>query len=110
MLNYILRRLLWSIPVMIGVSLITFALMHLAPGGPWDVISSKIVPDDVKLAIARTYGLDKPFQVQYINYMLSAAHGDLGPSYSDTRPVAKVIADEFRSEEHTSELQSPDHL
>src|SRR6266851_4112839 len=95
MLDYIARRLLWSIPVMIGVSLITFALMHLAPGRPWDVISSKIVRNEVKQAFARKYGLDKPFQVQYINYMLSAAHGDLGPSYSDTRPVAKVIADEF---------------
>src|SRR5258708_217956 len=95
MLDYIARRLLWSIPVMVSVSLITFALMHLAPGGPWDVISSKIVRDDVKQAFARTYGLDKPFQVQYIHYMLSAAHGDLGPAFSDTRPVSKIIADEF---------------
>jgi ABC-type dipeptide/oligopeptide/nickel transport system permease component len=95
MLKYILRRFLWSIPVMLGVSLITFVLMHLAPGGPWDVISTKVVRPEVKQAMARTFGLDKPFHVQYINYMLSAARGDLGPSYSDTRSVAKVIADEF---------------
>lgn len=95
MLEYIVRRVLWSIPVMLGVSLITFVLMHLAPGGPWDVISTKVVRPEVKQAMARTFGLDKPFHVQYINYILSAVRGDLGPSYSDTRSVAKVIADEF---------------
>src|SRR5579871_1420645 len=95
MLDYIVRRVLWSIPVMLGVSLITFVLMHLAPGGPWDVISSRVVRPEVKAAMARTYGLDKPFHVQYMTYMLSAARGDLGPSYGDTRPVAKIIADEF---------------
>src|SRR5258708_13410412 len=75
--------------------MVTFALMHLAPGGPWDVISARPVPEDVRQAIARLYGLDKPFHVQYINYILAAAHGDLGPAYSDTRPVSKIITDEF---------------
>jgi oligopeptide transport system permease protein len=95
MAPFIFRRLLWSIPVLLSVSLITFILMHTVPGGPWDMLSSKPLPADIKAAIAKKYGLDQPLVVQYLDYAAGALRGDLGPAYSDTRSVRQIIASDF---------------
>src|SRR3954452_11156593 len=90
-----MRRVLWSIPVLVAVSLITFVLMHLAPGGPWDATAERPIPVENQRQIAAKYGWDQPLHVQYLSYMLGAIHGDLGPSYSETRPVNRIIAEEL---------------
>jgi oligopeptide transport system permease protein len=95
MLAYIIRRILWLVPVFLAVSLITFALMHLTPGGPWDTATPRAVPQAVRDAIKAKYGLDKSLPQQYIDYIWKALHGDLGPSFSSSVPVGTQIAQGF---------------
>lgn len=77
------------IPVLLAVSAITFTIMHLTPGGPFD--RERKIPDTVRANIERKYGLDKPFLVQYADYMIGAVQGDLGPSYRDSRRTVTEI-------------------
>ncbi len=90
MQRYLIRRLLWMIPVLISISLITFVLMHSVPGGPWD--RSKQLAPQVVENLNRRYGLDKPLWEQYTSFVGNAARGDLGVSfiYQD-RKVTDVI-------------------
>src|SRR5689334_6612691 len=95
MLTYILRRIIWLIPVMLAVSIITFSMMHMIPGGPWDAIAGKALPPQTRAAIAKKFGLDKPLTQQYLNYMGGALRFDFGPSFHGTRTVAQIISDGF---------------
>lgn len=79
MTAYIIRRILWMIPVLLTVSVITFALMHNTPGGPW--AREKRLPQATIEALNRAYNLDKPVWEQYLIYIWNASHGDLGPSF-----------------------------
>jgi oligopeptide transport system permease protein len=104
-LTYILRRVLWIIPVLFFVSVITFALMHAVPGGPW--AREKALPAATVELLNDKYGLDEPIVVQYLNW-IGPFHiedgdvaccggilsGDLGPSYKYIdRSVNDIIAD-----------------
>jgi oligopeptide transport system permease protein len=95
MVAYIIRRVLWTIPVIFAVSVITFTLMHLTPGGPWDTASSRPVPEQVKKNIIARYGGDKPIVQQYVDYMSGVLRGDLGPSFSSPRSVNSIISEGF---------------
>ncbi len=90
MTRFIAGRILWLVPVLLFVSLITFTLMHITPGGPWD----KDKPPSAQ-AIANLnakYNLDKPAWQQYLLYMNGVLHGDLGPSYTyQDRSVTSII-------------------
>ncbi len=92
MLLYIVRRLLYAIPIGIGVTFVVFSLVHIAPGDP----ISALMPNDATqqmLEEARAeYGLDKPFVVQYAVWLGRAATGDLGKSIGSGRPVAAEVA------------------
>ncbi|HSM38807.1 MAG TPA: ABC transporter permease [Candidatus Limnocylindrales bacterium] len=81
MAAYIARRSLWLIPVVLAVSLITFLLMHLAPGSPFQQSSDKVLPADVIERLDRQFGLDAPLWQQYLNWLGGMVTGDLGPSY-----------------------------
>jgi len=90
MTKYILHRIFWLIVVLLVVSFITFSLMHLVPGGPWD--KEKTLAPQVVEALNKKYGLDKPFFVQFGNYLLNLLHGDLGISYSrQDRSVTSIL-------------------
>ena len=90
MAKYIVRRVLWLLLVLLVVSFITFVLMHLIPGGPWD--REKALAPQVVANLNAKYGLDKPFVVQYANYVWGLLHGDLGVSYSfQDRGVAQIL-------------------
>ena len=92
MINYLARRILWIIPVLFAVSIITFFLMHAVPGGPWD--AEKRLPASVQARLNAQYGLDKPLYEQYIQWAGGFVTGDLGPSYrSRDRRVNDIIAD-----------------
>ncbi|NLV74085.1 MAG: ABC transporter permease [Chloroflexi bacterium] len=92
-LRFIARRALWTIPVLILIAVVTFVLMHLAPGGPWDKDPGKRNVDAITLKnLERLYGLDKPAWRQFTAYMIGdfdhegewkfgAIGGNLGPSY-----------------------------
>lgn len=90
MTRYILNRILWLIIVLLVVSFITFSLMHLVPGGPWD--KEKTLAPQVVEALNKKYGLDKPFIAQFGDFLWNLLHGDLGVSYSfQDRSVTSII-------------------
>jgi len=82
MSSFIIRRALWIIPVLFIVSLVTFSLVHVAPGGPWDRDpAQKQLPQRTVDRLNKQFNLDKPVYEQYLLYMWGAIRGDLGPSY-----------------------------
>lgn len=92
MITYLARRILWIIPVLFTVSVLTFGLMHAVPGGPWD--SEKALPAGVVARLNAEYGLDKPIVDQYIQWAGGFIQGDLGPSYRfQDRRVNDIVAD-----------------
>jgi oligopeptide transport system permease protein len=91
-ITYLTRRILWIIPVLFAVSVITFVLMHSVPGGPWD--QEKRLPAAVVKRLNAEYGLDQPLHVQYITWATGFVTGDLGPSYRfQDRRVNDIVAD-----------------
>src|SRR3972149_957898 len=94
MLKFIVKRLLWGIPVLWAVATITFIIMHIVPGGPFD--EEKQLPPEIKANIEQKYYLDRPLPEQYMLYLRNLLKGDLGPSYKYTgRTVSNIIADTF---------------
>ena len=95
MTGYIIRRVLWMIPVLWAVATITFLLMHAVPGGPFS--QEKELPPAVIANLNKKYDLDKPLYEQYGRYLWNLAHGDLGQSYrSVNQPVLGLIEDGWK--------------
>ena len=93
MWRYILRRLLWAIPLIWGLSTITFIIVHLAPGDPLALYATPdISPETVEL-IRKNYGLDEPLTVQYGKWLWSTLRGDFGFSFRAFRPVRDILAE-----------------
>ncbi len=76
---YVLRRLLWMIPVLLFVIFITFFLAHIAPGSPWDKEGRQLSPETIKQLNIK-YGLDKPIWTQFAIYLWNVLHFDFGNS------------------------------
>ena len=94
MIRFIFRRFLQTIPVLLTVATLTFFLLRLAPGGPFD--DEKVVSKEILAAINEHYGLDKPLLTQYFEYMGGLIKGDLGPSFKyPNRTVNELIAEAF---------------
>jgi len=100
--RYIARRVLWLFPVLFVISIMTFALTKLVPGGPFN--SEKTLPAEIIANLNRYYGLDQPVWKQYTDYMgltrnpsgefAGVLQGNFGPSYaSKSRTVNDIIAD-----------------
>lgn len=87
MLIYILRRLLYVIPIAIGVTVVCFSLVHIGPGDPLSSILPEDAPQEVIDRIKAEYGLDKPLVVQYAIWLGKALTGDFGFSIVTQRPV-----------------------
>src|SRR6202011_4863176 len=92
MLNYVVRRILATIPVMAVVALFVFSLLYIAPGDPAAVIAGdQASPADVE-RIRQSLGLDRPFLVRFSEWVWQILHGDLGTSIFSNLPVAAMIA------------------
>ena len=76
MAKYIIKRVAMGIFSIFIVATVTFFVMNLVPGGPF--VAEKSISAAAQQALAEKYGLDKPLSVQYVNYMQSLLHGDLG--------------------------------
>jgi peptide/nickel transport system permease protein len=92
--RYVLKRLLITIPLLLGVSLATFAMVHFIPGDPIDFITlfTELDPETERQIRAR-YGLDDPVYVQYLDWLADAARGDFGRSITTRQPVTQEIAE-----------------
>jgi len=89
---YIFRRILYTIPIAIGVSLVVFSLVHLAPGDPLSAVVGEI--DEKMLAEMRAaFGYDKPLPLQYLYWLGSALTGDMGYSLRTGAPVFGTLID-----------------
>jgi peptide/nickel transport system permease protein len=95
MILYALRRLIYLVPVAFGVSLLVFALVHLAPGDPISAIVPSDAPKEVVDKLKEYYGFDKPLPVQYGRWLLVTLSGDLGTSIGTGRPVAQEVGSAF---------------
>jgi peptide/nickel transport system permease protein len=95
MLLYALRRLIYLIPVAFGVSLLVFALVHLAPGDAISAIVPPDAPQEVVDKIKAYYGFDKPLPVQYVRWLTVTLSGDFGTSIGTGRPVSEEVASAF---------------
>lgn len=91
MTNFIVRRLLLAIPTLLGVTVITFFLLHLAPGGPALALAGEKATPAQVAAITHELRLDKPWPQQYAIWLGSLLHGDLGFSYIRQQPVIELI-------------------
>lgn len=96
MTQYIVRRLLVSIPVIFAIVLATFTLIHALPGGPFDTVGEKSMPEQMRLIMERRYGLDKPLYEQFFLYVKNLLQGDLGPMLRlRAQDVNDIVADSF---------------
>ena len=92
--GFFVRRLASSIFIILIIATLTFSLLRLLPGGPFD--EEKALPAHVKLNIEKKYGLDQSLLVQYKNHMLGLARGHFGYSYKyEGREVSQIIKDAF---------------
>lgn len=87
MLWYVLRRLAYVLPILLGVSIVCFSLLHLAPGDPLTSVMPEFASEQVIEQIKRSYGFDKPVPVQYLLWLFNVLSGDLGLSQVANRPV-----------------------
>ena len=94
-MKYLLRRLLHVVPVLLGVTLITFSLLHLIPGDPAQILAGPDASAADVAAMRETMGLNKPLMVQYLDYLTGLFQGDLGRSMSTGRPVLDELMDRF---------------
>ena len=94
MLRYLIKRVLFMVPLLLGITVICFFVMHLAPGKPTD-LQTQMNPKasaEMKERLMKLYELDKPVHLQYWSWLKKLVRGDLGTSFSsDHRPVADKI-------------------
>ncbi len=95
MTRYIIKRIISLIPLLLGITVITFAVIHLAPGEPTDTEAqfNPKVSMEARERIAKIYGLDKPLHEQYLAWLGRLLRFDFGVSFLDSRPVMKKITE-----------------
>ena len=95
MVNYILRRFVSLIFLLLGISFIVFISMHLAPGDPAQIIGGPTATKSDILAIRKNLGLNEPILIQYWHYLVGLVHGNLGYSFQTKESVAHAIMIRF---------------
>jgi peptide/nickel transport system permease protein len=88
---YIARRLLYAVPILLGVSMLVFALIHLAPGDVVDLLVPPEVPKEIADSLRARFALDQPIYIQYLAWLGRLLVGDLGVSFFTNRPVSDEL-------------------
>src|SRR5216684_3907163 len=91
--KYILRRILYAIPIAFGVSVVCFALVYIAPGDPLQTVLPPDATAETVAIVKRAYGFDKPLPVQFLIWLGKVLTGDFGMSISTRRPVFLEVTD-----------------
>ena len=90
--QYLLRRLLMAVPSLLGISLVLFTVLALAPGDPFgELATNPNVPAEVRMALRAKFGLDDPVWQRYVHWLLAMMHGDWGFSFVSRVDVDKLI-------------------
>jgi peptide/nickel transport system permease protein len=87
MLWYTLRRVAYILPILVGVSIVCFSFVHLAPGDPMSAVMPEFASPELIAQIKQAYGFDKPLPIQYIHWLGAVLSGDFGMSTRTARPV-----------------------
>ncbi|MDF2911744.1 MAG: transporter permease, partial [Sporolactobacillus laevolacticus] len=91
MFYYSIKRLLMLIPVLLGMTLIVFAIIHAIPGNPaLTILGTKATPEAIH-SLNRSLGLDNPWYVQYFSYLKDILSGNLGTSIQTNSPISSEI-------------------
>ncbi len=95
MTAYVRRRLAQMVPLLFGITIVLFAVIQAAPGGPEGALleSGRFIDPSVIESYRRQLGLDQPLPVQYLRWLGAAVRGDLGVSFTTARPVAEMIVE-----------------
>jgi peptide/nickel transport system permease protein len=88
---FTLRRLIYAVPVLLGVSMLVFLLIHLAPGDVVDILVPPEVPKEIADSLRRRFRLDEPIYLQYLAWLGRLMVGDFGISFFTGRPVAEEL-------------------
>jgi peptide/nickel transport system permease protein len=91
-LRYTFNRILYALPIMLGVSLVCFLLVHIAPGDPLVSVLPPDATEALRRQMAELYGFDRSLPEQFLRWLARAAVGDLGTSIATARPVAAEVA------------------
>lgn len=91
MRTYLLRRLFLMVPVVLGVTVVVFCIIHLAPGDPVLLLVGERAPPEVYERVRHAWGLDRPLPVQYLAFLGNILRGDLGMSIQMRRPVLDLL-------------------
>ena len=91
MFGFLLRRLIYSLPIMLGVALVCFGLVHLAPGDPLVSILPPDASADLQAQLIELYGFNRSYPEQFVTWVWRALQGDLGTSIASNRPVAAEV-------------------
>jgi len=97
-LRYAVSRVLWLVPTLLAMALVTFLVMHATPGSPLDPVAegANPLPPEAQRNLARAYGLDRPLWQQFLIFVGKVAQGDFGQSFVyKTRTVAEILRDTF---------------
>jgi peptide/nickel transport system permease protein len=94
-LSYILKRLVYLVPVLIGVTLLVFFISHAIPGDPARMMAGQKASRQAVENLRHSMGLDRPLPEQYLRFLWGIFHGDLGTSIRNQRPVTEDLADFF---------------
>jgi peptide/nickel transport system permease protein len=92
MLVYTAKRVVYALPIMLGVTVVCFCLVHLAPGDPLVSVLPPDASDQLKQQMMGLYGFDRPYYEQFFKWLARALTGDLGSSIRTSRPVALEVA------------------
>lgn len=91
MLGFLLRRLVYTLPIMLGVALVCFALVHLSPGDPLVSILPPDASQELQAQLIELYGFNRSYPEQFASWVWRALHGDLGTSIASGRAVAEEV-------------------
>src|SRR4029453_12833970 len=91
--RYLVRRFLLAIPLILGIVTLLFFVINLAPGDPTQLFLRPGMRAEVIAQMRANFGLDQPLPIRYLKWLGALVQGDLGYSFSHSRPVASVIAD-----------------
>ena len=95
MTQYVVRRVLAIIPVLFGISILVFGLVHLIPGDVAQILLGTQATDQQLETLRRTFGLDRPLPVQYVDWLSHVVRGDFGVSFRTNRPVLPDLIQRF---------------
>ena len=98
MLRYTIERLIWLVPTLLAMALVTFLVMHATPGSPLDpqAPNANPLPPELQKNLAEKYGLDQPLHIQFFTFVSNAVRLDFGFSYQyKSRTVAEIIGNTF---------------